>query len=217
MERQRRQRRRAASIRSKVPGLSVVGIGGMARKARASARAARSEPEPEAMRIKSRRSPCSPVAPSVHLPGTPGVVRRTKSERPLAPRISPAVQYRPCRRPWGRYLRQTSSGAIAKSGGESGGRAHGTSQAIRKWLGRGTGIGSIRDLSRGCRERSDRGPSPPLGGAGSTAGARSARRAVRPVTARAGLQKERAGPVPVIGAGAALLKMLKIRRKRIRR
>ncbi len=105
-------------------------------------------------------------------------------------------------------------GAIAKSGGESGGRAHGTGLAIKKGLEWGTGIGSIRDLSRGCRERSDRGPSPSLGGAGSTAGARSARRAVRPVTARGGLQKERAGPVPVIGAGAALLK---IRRKRIRR
>ena len=41
------------------------GIAGMARKARASARAARSEPAPEAMRIRSRRSPCSPVEASV--------------------------------------------------------------------------------------------------------------------------------------------------------
>ena len=105
-------------------------------------------------------------------------------------------------------------GVIAKSGGESGGRAHGTGLAIRTRFGRGTEIGSIGDLSRGCRGRSGRGPSPPLGGAESTAGARSARRAVRPVTARAGLQKEGAGPVPVIGAGAALLK---IRRKWIRR
>ena len=45
-------------------------------------------------------------------------------------------------------------GAIAKSSGESGGGAHGTGLTIKKRLGRGTGIGSIWDLSRGCRGRS---------------------------------------------------------------
>ena len=85
-------------------------------------------------------------------------------------------------------------GAIAKSGGDGGGRAHGTGLAIKKRLGRGAGIGSIGDLSQGCRGRSGRGLSPPLGGAGSTAGARIAHRAVRPASARAELQKKWPAP-----------------------
>ena len=35
-------------------------------------------------------------------PGMPGGARRTKSERPLAPFVSPTVQYLPCLRPRGR-------------------------------------------------------------------------------------------------------------------
>ena len=97
------------------------GVAGRARKARAAASASRREPAPVAMRMRSSRSPsCSSVAASVNLPGVPGGARRTKSERPGAPRASPAHQYRPCLRPWGRYRRHTVS-ARGECSGDVGG------------------------------------------------------------------------------------------------
>ena len=46
----------------------------------------------EDVTLRSSRSPCSPVAASVHLPGVPEPDSRTKSERPRAPSRSPATQ-----------------------------------------------------------------------------------------------------------------------------
>ena len=50
---------------------------GRTRKARASSRAGPSVASPMRWPIRSRRSPCSPVAASVHLPGGLGSARRT--------------------------------------------------------------------------------------------------------------------------------------------
>ena len=168
----------------------------MERKARASARAARSEPAPEAMRTRSSRSPCSPELASVHFPGVPGGASRTKSERPL---------HRGCRRrpSSGRScgLRQVSPadllGACAE-GGRDGGGVHGAPLARMTpspEAGRRIGSGSMQDLSRGCRG-SGRVPATarPPAGAGTAGDARSASVAVRPGSALNGLQEKR--PVP---------------------
>ena len=105
--RQRLHRRRAAAALSQdtggFPRAASGSLGaGRARKARASSRAGRSDRAPMRWPMRSRRSPCSPMAASVHLPGGPGGRRRTNKDRPRAPPRSPATQYRPCLRPWGR-------------------------------------------------------------------------------------------------------------------
>ena len=71
-----------------------------------------------ASRMRSSRSPCSPVAASVHLPGVPGGDSRTNSERPLAPRASPAHQYRPCFLPVRQVLAAHGFGALRQQRGD---------------------------------------------------------------------------------------------------
>ena len=160
MARQRRQRRRAASAASYTPPPPDAGEAGRARKARASASAARSVGARERWRTISSRSPCSPVAASVHLPGMPGGPRRTKSERPLAPSRSardpiPALPA---------AVREVAAadllGALAERGGDIGG-GHGVRPVERPaWMGEHGG-----PLSRWPEDARYR-PSRPLGGAG---------------------------------------------------
>jgi hypothetical protein len=69
---------------------------GRLRKARASSRVSRKRSSPRLRAIKSRRSPCSPVAASVHLPAAPlplsGPWRRTNKLRPGVLATSPISQ-----------------------------------------------------------------------------------------------------------------------------
>ncbi len=75
----------------------------VAKKRRASSAICLKSGRPQVSRMTSSRSPCSPVAASVHLPAAPlpvcGPFSRTNIDRPGVLRTSPTCQYRPARWP----------------------------------------------------------------------------------------------------------------------
>ena len=148
--------------------------------AQASWSAARSVGAPQRWRMRSSRSPCCPVAESVHLPGTPGPERRTNNERPLAPSRSPTIQYRPACGPvasnGGIPLRRTRRARLqcrSRSwGGASGEGAHG---GARNMISKHRGTSPLMAGTPGT------GQTPALSGAGRRGGSREARASGRPV------------------------------------
>ena len=201
MARQRCHRRRAAAVRSYESGPPATAAGGSARKARASVRAARSEPAPEAMRMRSSRSPCSPVAASVHLPGDAG---RRQADEERAPAGAANVAGGPVAAVLaavGEIAPADLLGARAEGGGDGGG-VHGapparmtapvktgTTDRIGEHgstsLAAAGGTPRSRPLSGSCRRRdggrcAKREPCRPAGSGSERAAKRGPRRNVTP-------------------------------------